>query len=284
MKTSYKNFGFSLTEVLMSIGVLAIGMIFVAGVFPVGIYFATVSTERTVAAVVADEAFAKIRLYADPDPDDSGDDIDLRELSVNRLQDFNDVFDDDPFYPLPWTRIDHDPNNYAFSYPSDPTIDSSQKTYCWSALCRASGDPNYIRLVQVTVFVCRKAGGEDYWYKDPANLTELLQGDYPRPVQVDVTATVKPDELIIDCAVDPIEKTFINDGCTIVDNATGRLYRVLERYAPDPETADRDKIILLDRPWNQACTDCEQSVWVVPPPVNGGRNPCIAVYQKLIRF
>ena len=25
-------------------------------------------------------------------------------------------------------------------------------------------------------------------------------------------------------------------------------------------------------------------VWVVPPPIQGGRNPCIGVYQKVIRF
>lgn len=56
--------GFSLTEVLLSLGTLAIGMMFIAGVFPVGIHFATVTTERSIAAAAADEAFAKIRLTA----------------------------------------------------------------------------------------------------------------------------------------------------------------------------------------------------------------------------
>ena len=63
MRRKRKNDGFSLTEVLMSVGILTVGLIFVAGVFPVGIHFATIATERTIAAVVADEAFAKIRLY-----------------------------------------------------------------------------------------------------------------------------------------------------------------------------------------------------------------------------
>jgi prepilin-type N-terminal cleavage/methylation domain-containing protein len=57
-----KNNGFSLMEMLLSIGVLSVGMIFIAGVFPVAIHFSTVSTERTIAAVVADEAFAKIKI------------------------------------------------------------------------------------------------------------------------------------------------------------------------------------------------------------------------------
>ena len=55
--------GFSLTEVLIAIGVLAVGMLFIAGAFPVSIHFTTVATERTIAPIVADEAFAKCRIY-----------------------------------------------------------------------------------------------------------------------------------------------------------------------------------------------------------------------------
>jgi len=71
------------------------------------------------------------------------------------------------------------------------------------------------------------------------------------------------------------QKTFINAGSTIEANQTGKLYRVLER---DPVTQN---IITLDTPWQEVTTD---SVWVVPPPIKGGKNPCIAVYQKEIRF
>lgn len=293
MKTSYKKSGFSLTEVLLSIGVLAIGMIFVAGVFPVGIYFTTVSTERTIAAVVADEAFAKIRLYADPDPYNNSDDIDLRELSVNQLRDFNDVFNDQLPPAAPVTRRLY-PYVDVFAYPSDFHTPAEQKTYYWSALCRLTKAPILYpnqRLVQVTVFVCRKAGaGEKYWYRNPANPNQLLQVDYPKPFNVSVLPGNKPDELIIEPKIFTYggysieQKTFINDGCTIVDNATGRLYRVLERYAYDPEQAGRDQTILLDRPWKPCATCPQQIVWVIPPPVDGGRNPCIAVYQKVIRF
>ena len=55
--------GFSLTEVLIAVGLLAVGMLFIAGAFPVSIHFTTVATERTIAPIVADEAFAKCRLY-----------------------------------------------------------------------------------------------------------------------------------------------------------------------------------------------------------------------------
>jgi len=73
----------------------------------------------------------------------------------------------------------------------------------------------------------------------------------------------------------PGEEIFINGGCTIADNLTGQLYRVLRR------DADAPNIIVLDRIWQGGLSG---SVWVVPPPLGGGRYPCIAIYQKVIRF
>jgi len=64
MRSKRKNHGFSLTEVLIAVGILMVGMLMVAGLFPVAIHLTAVSTERTIGAVVADEAFAKMRLYA----------------------------------------------------------------------------------------------------------------------------------------------------------------------------------------------------------------------------
>jgi len=237
------NRGFSLTEVLLAVGILSVGMIFIAGVFPAAIHFATIATERTIAAIVADEAFAKIRLYG----------IDLSELE-DELENFNDV--------LPAT-VDIDLNEFA--YPSTDT-DISQRQYYWSALCRlAEDDPN--RLVQVTVFVCRRVS-PNLEYPDPDGNGTV---DWPMPVEVDVSGTAGNNELTIIG-----DETFINDGYAIVDGKDGQIYRVLERY-PYPD----DNTILLDRNWDD---DSDSPVWVVPPPVSGGRYPCIAVYQKVMRF
>ncbi len=274
------NNGFSLTEVLFAIGTLAIGMLFIAGTFPVAIHFSTIATERTIAAVVADEAFAKIRLYADPNEYNAINDINMPYLG-ERWQTqtrFNDV------NAFPATiMMKADPN--AFAYPSDPGINVSEKKYYWSALCRrVVADPNTppTQLVQVTVFVSRKIGsGATYWVRNSDRTLNPLGSFYPMPVDVEVyQITPDANELsIIDVipgdAVD--EKTFINDGYTIVDDQTGHIYRVLERYA-----APDDEMILLDRPWRGGVLP--GSVWVVPPPVNGGRYPCIAIYQKVIRF
>jgi len=271
MNYKLKNRGFSLTEVLLSVGTLAVGMIFIAGVFPVGIHFTTIATERTIAAIAADEAFAKIKIYAKGDPSKNlpgDDDIDLSKLAVDKLRDFNDK----DIFPAV-----KDANSNEFTYPSDPNINISRKQYCWSALCRRVGaDPNSnSRLVQVTVFVCRKTSTGLRYPKDDLDVPEY---DWPMPVIVGVEDAGAKDRLRIRKRSDASgDKRFINDGSTIVDNYSGQIYRVLERVA----TADDE--IVLDRDWDDDTPDPDK-VWVVPPPVGGGRYPCIAVYQKVIRF
>ena len=264
-KSHSSNDGFSLTEVLLAVGILAVGMLFIAGVFPVGIHFTTIATERTIAAVVADEAFAKIRLYAIADPCNLLDDIDFSQLRIDQLTDFNSVANINPI---------------EFAYPSTQAP-ITEKQYYWSALCRrVDPDPNS-RLVQVTVFVCRKVGvGARFWYRDPLNPPALTTVTSPVPVWVNVSQPVgfNPTNLLVSDAspADSIDEvTFINDGYTIVDNVTGQIYRVLER---DADVPDR---IILDRPWLGGLPGL---VWVVPPPVGGGRRPCIAIYQRVIRF
>ncbi len=230
--------GFSLTEVLLAIGILSIGMIFIAGVFPAAIYLTTVSTEQSIAAAAADEAFAKIRLY----------DVNWADSNFAAGQ------------TVPVEKIIKKMNIYEFLYPSIGT-GLNDKQYYWSALCRQTAP----RDVQVTVFVCRKVGS-----------------NWQVPVRVGVSSTAKPDEILIIVAnpSDPVEKTFINDGYTIVENGFGQIYRVLERYTDNPATPiPEDQIIRLDRKWQGG-----NAVWVVPPPAGGGRYPCVAVYQKVIRF
>ena len=237
-KRQYK--GFSLAEVLLAVGTLSIGMIFIGGTFLTGVYFSTISTERTIAASVADEAFAKIRIYGiDPsDPSLSTDQLVLFE-TLNTIADSE------------------------FAYPSTKT--STEKQYYWSALCRSVHSDSTNRLVQVTVFVSRKIGPATTY---PGGTTR------PVPVQVGVSAsgTGNQNQLTISTSD---EQSYINDGCTIVDNQTGMLYRVIDR------DADVSNVITLDKAWYGQTSD---SVWVIPPPIGGGKYPCIAVYQKLIRF
>jgi hypothetical protein len=241
---------FSLTEVLLAVATLAIGMLFIAGTFLAGIYLTTVAAERTTAAVVADEAFAKIKLYginpADPN------------LAVGPLRRFEDVA---ARRPVP---------DEEFAYPSTQ-VDISEKQYYWSALCQRV-DPNGAsrpsRLVQVTVFVSRKTDS-----------AASYQGGAGKPVPMSVNVLASRGSNVLTQSPGA-NTTWINDGCTIVDDQTGQIYRVLQRRDAVPG-AFPGPTIELDRPWEGAGGGF---VWVVPPPIGSGKDPCIAIYQKVMRF
>lgn len=262
MKAINRNNGFSLAEVLISLGLFTVGMVFVAGVFPVSIYYATKTTERTIAGSAAQEAFAKVRLY------------DVNSTWLNTPPTANTY---SHFFAIAKMQppLLIDPNE--FTYPSN-TKDFTGRRYFWSALCKATGT----NLVPVTVFVCRKVGANSvYWDRDlSGNPVAALRWPVPVKIRIEPAASGRADELqIINIGSGLNEATFVNDGCTIMDDTTGELYRVLERY-PVP-----DNVIKVDRDfWKAGMTMPFYYFWVVPQPVGGGRNPCIAIYQKEIRF
>jgi type II secretory pathway pseudopilin PulG len=212
-KQQYK--GFSLTEVLLAVATLAVGMIFIGGTFLTGIHFSTITTERTIAAVVADEAFAKIRLYG-INPADTN-------LATNQLIRFEVL---NPIAPD------------EFAYPSTKRL--AEKQYYWSALCRLVQSDPANRLVQVTVFVGRKVSSGTMY---PGGAARPI----PVPVGVSVVAGAGNESKL--AITNPAEQTFINGGSTIIDNRTGSIYRVLQRGADAPET------IALDRPWQGTAAD-----------------------------
>jgi hypothetical protein len=287
--------GFSAAEVLIAVGILGVAMIFIAGVFPVGIRLTQVSIDRTTAAVVANEAFAKVQLYSEK----IGPRLDF--LRFGWSCDFNDWFDEMEKANLNKYLVDVN----TFSWPTDTDVNFPDKRYCWSALLRRTDrfvtDPNIpdsSKDVQVTVFVCRRFGPSvKYYQPDPNSFGTNIYGgitaevnDLPKPVKVEVsTVSGRANELQI---TNSEEKTLINDGDVLVDDATGTIYRVQERYKGSPPD---DQTILLDKDWPASGIGF---VWVVPPVVpmssqrgliNGvwqvsGKSPCVAVYQKVIRF
>ena len=237
---SRKNAGFSLTEVLLAVGTLAVGMVFVAGVFPAAILLNTQAAERTIAATVADEAFAKVRIIA-ANPNWR---IRAGEFEVNQLQDF-ELLTNGIRLGGGGTAIDPD----EFVYPS-ADIPRTSRQYYWSAVCRAAG----VSRVQVTIFVCRRTGADRI---EPATVQVNDPGGQPGELRI---------------VGDP---TLVNPGSMIVDDYTGRLYHVWERDQAD------GSIIRLNRNWQGILPG---QVWVIPHTPGGGRNPCIAVYQKVIEF
>ena len=106
-----QNKGFSLTEVLLAVGTLAVGMVFISGTFLTGIHFSTIATERSYAAVVADEAFAKIKVY--------GINFTDPNLGVNQQARFE----------LVSTIPDRQFPAYELAYPSTKTLTEKQYEY-----------------------------------------------------------------------------------------------------------------------------------------------------------
>ncbi len=231
-------------ETLLAVGTLAIGMVFVAGTFLAAVYLSALSTERTIAAVVADEAFAKIRLYG-LDPNHSS----LKTDGYALYDQLVTVPADEYLYPSTSTSID--------------------KQYCWAALCKRVGLDS--RLVELTVFVCRRSGNATRYWTDLTDATGLR----PLPVRINIGPAGVENEAVI---TDAAGVAFVNDGAMLVDDGTGEIYRVLERYASPPDR------IRLDRRRTDLASSGGASVWVVPPPKLGGRDPLVAIYQKVLRF
>jgi hypothetical protein len=239
MRHNARQTGFSLTEVLLAVATLATGMLFVGGTFVLGVYYSTRATEQTIAAVVAEEAVNKIRLYG-LDANDPGQVIRSTGL----------------------TRYVHDGGRKAvpvdqFRYPS-AALETFEKQYTWSALCRWTDPDLSSHLLQVTVFVCRG----------------VTAGDVPTPDRLEVRSVSgagKEDQLQF---VDAGTASQLYERSVLVDDATGQVYRLAQDLGTNGT-------VRLNQDWQGGSTG---EVWVMQRPASGGRNPCIAVFQTEVRM
>lgn len=129
--TKSRTTGFSLTEVLLAVATLTIGMVFIGGTFFVGMHYSTRSVEQGMGAVVAREAVSLIRLY--------GMDLADPNLSADKVVDYTTVA------PAGLTSD-------TFVYLYNPQ-------YRWDAVCQRV--PGTTNLIAVTVFISRWIGDED---------------------------------------------------------------------------------------------------------------------------
>lgn len=260
---------FTLTEVLMAAGILAIGFMLIATIFPVGLKLTTMATERTVAGVVLDEAVAKIKIF---DPN-------MVRLPVNRTVYFN--HDTSDGYNRLYNRLGEARAVCFVNFYPSTDINIDDHRYSWWALLRRIS----VDTAQVTIFVSRRTGTASQYpepfinLNDPCDYGTVNDGqyiDWPVPVRVEVTnpAGSDPDMLRIE---NDTEFSFINKGTEIMDDENGYIYTVLGRSG----TGNNE--IELDRDWfdeNGGGT----YMWVVPPAAGAAQSPCITVFQTTITF
>ena len=309
---------------LIATGIMAIGLVMVATIFPVGVKLTALTTERTIAAVVADEAFAKIQLYGLRDfefPDGSPKWVVLDpSIACSDFQYVTSYTGPDGFADNgDETVASYGANGslgggddvYLTQYPSTPLPAGQRHNYHWSALCRRVGAKN----VQVTVFVTRKIAAASLyraWDYDPTvpDFVANAANPWPKPVPVNVQYNYNNQdppplrELVLD-TTDTINAEwdsdlgqtdvvfrFFDEGYTIVNNRDGKIYRVLEMKDAD-DNGIRETIVLQQdwqwfgydsNPLNPPITAQLETIWLVPPAAGSGRYPCVGVYQKVIRF
>jgi|GEM_PF-281499 len=301
--------GFSLTEVLIAIAILVIALVMVGASFPVGVAMTTNVAERTIAAVVADEAFAKIKLYGLRDVSKSVSDVSSAWYTPSFSVTLSEMVRQEwvPFETvaasLPGDRRE------VFAYPSDTDmIQSGDSVYYWSALCRrelnSAGIPT--GEVRIVVFVSRRVGGGNVKYpvyyerEGEAAAPPVPLNDWPRPVLLfndnnSDTVFNSGDLCVIrrmpgssartvrilgkTPSADPgRQRIYLNPGCFVLDDTTGEVYRVVERTTSDFIFLDRD---FVEKSLNP---QANYKLWVVPTGIGTTRNPCIAVYQKVLKF
>jgi prepilin-type N-terminal cleavage/methylation domain-containing protein len=317
VKRNSRKSGFSLTEMLIAMGIMAIGLVMVATVFPVGVKLTSLASERAIGAVVADEAFAKIQLYgvrdfqywsaarvvnpANPNPYAAAIACSQYRYATGYAGP-DGVFwtaDDNRMSPGPdgnWGTADDINWDSEFLYPSTALQFPEKPRYHWSALCRRTG----LKEVQVTVFVNRKTADSAVYRSWTFNGTAFAakeDGIWPTPVRIGVlynSAPAKRRELQVDldntdnkewAAIAPADANrvlrFFSEGVTVMDDYTGKVYRVME-YLDTDGNGMRDTLV-LDQDWqpNVAAGQAEY-IWVVPPAVGSNRYPCVGVFQKVL--
>lgn len=305
MRYEKQKKAFTLTEVLISAGILAIGFMLIAGAFPVGVKLTSLATERTIGSVATQEAIAKIKIHGlDMSQWNTYFSNSIDGLSYGNCFDYSEIIRldrlniIDPFFS---NYLSIMPKDECY-YPSTNLVAQADKKYHWSALCRRISP--FANDVEVTIFVSR-LGGAGIQYpgnpiptpanhdQDPLNYQVKpapSQQNYPEPYMIQLLEMVDP-------TVDPTEKTLIipagyetyfREGAVILDDITGQIFTIQERLNAGQQ-------IVLDRKWHTYVAGNIYNVWVIPsaiktlgigatPPTLGGRWPCVWVFQDKIKF
>ncbi|MGE4285891.1 MAG: prepilin-type N-terminal cleavage/methylation domain-containing protein [Phycisphaerae bacterium] len=248
---------FTLTEVLISMGIFTVGMALVISVFPLALSYAASNTNKTCAHAAQADFVAQLRLFAA--------DISVTAFSDSSYMPVKDVFHDNGMAL----------SDSAFLYPVDSTLKSSEKPFSVAAIAKRVGGTND---VQVIMFVCRRPGAasrfvtaDEHFSQKDVDWTAL-----PEAIQCTLDNTLLTDPLNVfkvDTASADDWYSLLSQGALIVANE-GTVFKIEEllgdgKFRVDSFPADRNALT---------------HVRVVPAPVDGGKSPVVAVYEAVVRF
>lgn len=267
--------GFSLVEVMFAAGILAIGFMLILTLWPAGIKLTAISTERVIGTIVADEAFAKIRLYG---LDMSSVYWPVDAAAPGKIDTKQSV----KYMDVAGVGFEHDDYEET-RYPSVDGVDIDKK-YCWSALVRHIAQNSY----QVTVFVSRLVGDVAEYPVYDADLGTW--STYWRPVPIAIMRDNSDSiigELVSEIDMDSSQvdadlAAYVNSRSIIVDGLSGKRMRVMERDLYKLAIAkDIEEDVLGDEFW--VIPSQYKSDGTTVPKVSG-RCPCVSVFQQTIDF
>lgn len=300
----------------MAAGILTIGFMMVAALFPVGTRLTAITTERTFGTLAADEAVAKLKLYGVNDAALSDTEakmfgrltlsaestlrldtmlaMDGVATSIARETAIDQILQYESLYPTVGSAYARALLGESYVMPEDV-----EQRYFWSALCNkdASG------TVRAVIFVSRLGETPVVYprqrYDETAGNYVLEASDYPYPIPVEIRSVDAPaDQIVIknqlpdlyglSFTYNPATQNVthapgsgvlaVSPGAQLYHPATGSLLRVVE---PHPKRINGNDVLLnVEYEGLDLATDvsADDILWLVPNALNGtNRYPCVVV-------
>ncbi|ARN57634.1 type IV pilus modification PilV family protein [Sedimentisphaera salicampi] len=245
---------FTLTEVLMSMGIFVIGMSLVASVFPLGISLTAKNAEKTVGSLAADKFKADMQILA----------------KQSTAADFGDVF----------SNLSEDIFEYRVK------DEEGRSEYLIAALL----SPPSGHARRLIIVPCRKIFENSLYRTNDNKFSQNTDdfSDYPNLVALALDKDIddsRPGNLLkLDNAfageTDPSWRDFLVKEAIIIADNTGNDYEIEEIF-----TEGSDVYLRIDEFLGDSEREDITSIWTVPPAANGGmRSPAISVYETVLNF
>ena len=295
---------FSLAEIMIAIGILGVGMLMVAATFPVGLDQCRIVSEQTIAPLVAEDAFQRLRLLlAEPDsskriPDSVTNPTQwqygFREALVKASAPDVHAYlpNDDPINAKSWIWL----NEWLFApyvlpngttqprgagtrfYPSiSASYQASTNRWLLPLRTDAAGQPQLVEPPYTWSALYRKYANADQTYVQFFVFVNrrgtTWPKDWPRTAKVneDEHSWTPADPVLpgplLDADGKPLDMAKFSDGAFLVSSPDGNILRI-------KEVNRRENTITLDR------APGVSEFWFIEADPATGQSPCIGVYSR----